>query len=155
MIAAAVRLDLSPADGLLKGGGLKRAARIGLSRAAAPVKAAVVSHAEGVRRFGYLAKSIRIKLKGYPADRWVSVIGPSTKYKRQKGKYKRGKRAGQPKVSTPARYAHLVERGTKRSLPRPWLRPAYAATAGGFTAAAGYEVMREVEAELARRAAGR
>lgn len=152
MIRARGEIDMRPADGLRKGG-IRRALRIGLNRAASPVKASVVSHAEGVRRFGFLAKSIRIRLRVYPGDRWVAVIGPSTRYTRQKGKFKTGKRAGQPRKSVPAKYAHLVERGTARSKARPWLRPAHDATSAGFLRTAAAEIGREIDQQL-RQAAG-
>jgi hypothetical protein len=149
VIAARAEIDLSPAEGLRQGG-IRKAMRIGLNRAASPVKAAVVSHADAVKRYGYLGKSIRIKLKGYPADRFVAVIGPSTKYTRTKGKYTRGKRKGEKRVFRPSKYAHLVEKGTGRSKPRPWLKPAYDESAGQFIDQAGVEVGREIELELAR-----
>ncbi|VTU02777.1 : HK97-gp10_like [Gemmataceae bacterium] len=148
---ARYELDLSPAAGL-KGGGLRKALRIGLNRAASPVKAAVVSNAEAVKRYGFLAKAIRIRTKVYPADKFVAVIGPSSKFVRQKGKFKKGKRKGQPKKAIPAKYAHLVERGTKRSRAQPFLGKAHAETAARFLDQVGAEVGREIEQELARRA---
>lgn len=152
LVRARVELDLSPAEGL-RAGGIRRATRIGLSRASSPVKAAVVNHAQAVKRFGFLAASIRIRLRSYPADRWVSVIGPAGKYTRTRGKYTRGPHAGQPRKSVPGKYAHLVEKGTARSRARPWLRPAYDETAGRFRQDAGAEVGKEIELELQRRAA--
>lgn len=144
-------LDLSPSD-RLRAGGLRKALRIGINRAASPVKGSVVSHAEGRRRYGFLAKSIRIRLRVYPADRFAAVIGPSTKYVRTRGKFKSGKRAGQKKKHVPAKYAHLVERGTKFARPRPWLKPAFDATAPRFLDQCGREIWREIQQELARRA---
>ena len=152
MIGSRVELDMRPAEGLCQGG-IRRAMRIGLNRAASPVKASVVGHAEAIKRFGFLAKAIRIKTKSYPADRFVAVIGPSTKYTRTKGKFKKGKRKGQPKKFVPGKYAHLVERGTKRSQAKPFLGPAHAATAARFLEQVGIETGREIEQELARRAA--
>ncbi len=151
MIVSRVDLDMSPADGLRQGG-LRKALRIGINRAASPVKASVVSHALAVKKYGFLAASIRIKVKAYPADRFVTVIGPSTKYTRSRGKFKKGKRKGQPKKSIPSKYAHLVERGTKRSLAKPWLAPAHAESAGRFLIQAGVETGREIELELSRQA---
>jgi hypothetical protein len=150
VIRSEFKIDLRPADALRRSG-LRKATRIGLSRALRPVKGAVVSHAEQVRETGALAKSIRIKLKGYPSDRWVAVIGPSTAYKRSKrGKITRGPNKGGKRVVVPARYAALLERGTSRSRPRPWLRPAYDASVHRFLADAGREVGREIALELAR-----
>jgi hypothetical protein len=150
VIAARVAMDLSPAEGL-RNGGIRKATRIGLCRAASPVKAAVVNHAEGVKRYGFLGKSIRIRLRSYPADRFVVVIGPSAKYTRTKGKFTRGPKKGQPRRFVPAKYALLVEKGTGRSKPRPWLRPAHDAAAPRFLQEAAAEVGKEIEAELARR----
>lgn len=143
-------VDMRPAESLRKGGA-RKATRIGLNRAAAPVKAAVVSEAQAVARFGYLAKSIRIRLREYPPDKWVSVIGPSAAFSRTKGKFKKGKRKGQPRKVIPAKYAHLVNKGTKRSKPRPFLVKAHRRTAAGFVRDAAAEVGKEIAAELARR----
>src|SRR5262245_63377249 len=112
MIAAKFQVDLTPGEQLAKSG-LRRASKIGLNRAASPVKASVVSHANAVKRYGFLAKSIRIRLRIYPSDRYVAVVGPSMNYARTKGKRKRGKYKGSPRRHRPAYYAHLVERGAK------------------------------------------
>lgn len=152
MIDAKVKLDLTPGEQLAKSG-LRRATRIGLSRAASPVKGSVVSHANSVRRFGFLAKSIRIRLRIYPSERYVAVVGPSMNFIRTKGKYKRGKHKGQPRRHRPAYYAHLVERGTKRSRARPWLAPAHAESASGFIENARREVGAEITRELDRQRA--
>jgi hypothetical protein len=150
VIGARVDLDLSPAEGL-RVSGLQRATKVGLNRAASPVKATVVSHAQAVARFAFLAKSIRIRTRVYPADRFVAVIGPSRSYQRFKGTYTRGPRAGQRRRHVPANYAHLVESGTRRSVARPWLRPAHAAAAPRFLAQVSAEIRAEVGRELARR----
>lgn len=152
MIKAQYDLDLTPAE-RLRAAGIRKAVRIGLSRAAKPVKASVVSHALAVKRFGFLAKSIRIKTIVYPADKYVVVIGPSTTFTRSLGKFKRGKRKGQKKVAIPAKYAHLVEEGTSRSRAKPWLKPAYEETAGPFLARVREEIGREVALELDRETA--
>lgn len=147
-------VDMKPADGLRKGGA-RKATRIGLNRASAPVKAAVVSEAEAIKRFGFTAKSIRIRLREYPPDRWASIIGPSTKFTRTKGRYKRGKRKGQPRKHTPANVAHLVERGTKHAKGKHFLKKAHAKTARAFVRQAEAEVGREILAELERTGGGR
>lgn len=150
MIAVNATVDMSPAEGLTRGG-LRKATRIGINRAASPVKAAVVAQAEAVRRFGFMAKAVRIRLRTYPADRFVAVIGPASKVVRTKGKFKKGKRKGQPKKIIPAKYAHLVNAGTVRSKATHWLDRAHAQSAPRFLATVGAEVGREVELELARR----
>ncbi|VTR95240.1 : HK97-gp10_like [Gemmata massiliana] len=149
MIGARTELDLTPIDGLNQSG-IRRATRIGLNRAASPVKASVEAHATAVKRFGYLAKSIRIRLRLYPADRFVAVVGPASKFTRTKGVYKRGKRKGEKRLFKPSKYAHLVERGTRHSKAKPWLKPAHDATAARFLQVAGYEVGAELEHQLFR-----
>jgi hypothetical protein len=146
------RVDMTPAEELRKGG-IRKALRIGINRAASPVKASVVAHAAAVKKYGFLAKSIRIRVRTYAADRWASVIGPSTRYARKKGKFTRGKKKGQPRLFKPSKYAHLVEDGTKRSKAKPWLRPAFNESAGGFLRRAGQEIGRELELELQRQRA--
>jgi HK97 gp10 family phage protein len=152
VISTEVKVDLSPTD-RLRNGGIRKACKIGLNRAAAPVKASVVSHAEAIRRFGFLAKSIRIRSKVYHGDKFVAVIGPASKFVRGRGKFKKGKRKGEAKRFIPSKYAHLVERGTKTSRPNPFLKPAHAATSGQFLRSVGVEIGREIEQELAKRAA--
>lgn len=152
MLGGRVELDLSPAD-QLRGSGLRRALRIGISRAASPVKASTVRHAEAIKRYGFLAKSIRIRLRVYRSDKFVAVIGPSASYTRTKGKITRGPRKGQARKFRPSRIAHLVEKGTRHSRARPWLAPAFAESAGRYLRDVGTEIGREVEKELARAAA--
>jgi hypothetical protein len=150
-ISGRVELDMRPAEGLAAAG-LRKATRIGLSRAASPVKAAVVAHADAVRRYGFLAKSIRVKLKSYPADRWVTVIGPSSTFTRNKGKYSRGPHKGEPRKFRPSKYASLLERGTKHAAAKPWLKPAWSDSTPQFLATVGDLVGKEIEKELAARA---
>lgn len=147
-------LDLTPLESL-RAYGLRKALRIAGNRAAAKVKASEVRTAEAVKLFGLLAKSIRIRVKVYGAfgERFVSIVGPSSKFKRNRGKYTRGKRKGQPRVKQPSRYAHLLERGTGRSRPRPWLKPAYDESAGRYLEDVRREVAAEIEKELTRRSA--
>lgn len=149
MIKSRVELDMSPADGL-RAGGLRLATRIGMNRAASPVKASVVSHAEAVKRYGYTAKAVRIRVKEYPADRFVTVVGPSMNFVRTKGKYKRGPKKGQPRRHRPAFYAHLSNSGTKRSRALHWLDKAHAESAPGFLARVGPAVGAEIEKRLTR-----
>lgn len=153
MIKAQYDLNLTPVE-RLKQAGLRRAIRIGISRAAASVKAVVVSHAERVRLQGNLAKSIRIKTIVYPSGYYVAVVGPSTKFKRSpRGKIQRGPRKGQKRAPIkPSRYAMLLERGGKRQSARPWLAPAHNAAAPEYLRRVKAEVGKEIEKELARQA---
>ena len=105
--------------------------RIALNKASAVVKAAVVSNAPS--RYGYLKKSIRIKVKNYKGKAvWVSVIGPKSDFKKSKGKRKRGPKKGEPIQHRPSNYARLVEKGTKTAKAQPFLKPALKQTASKF-----------------------
>jgi hypothetical protein len=150
-LSARATVDMRPAESL-RAGGARKATRIGLNRASAPVKAAVVSEATAIKRYGFTAKSIRIRLRQYPPDKWVSVIGPGASFSRTKGKYQRGKRKGQARKHVPANVAHIVNKGSKRTKPKPFLTKAHARTAAGFVRDAEREVGKEIAAELARRA---
>lgn len=152
MIKAQYDLNLTPAE-RLKAYGIRKAIRIAANRASSKVKASVVSHAEQVRLLGIMAKSIRIKVKVYPGDKFVSVIGTASKFKRVGKKYTRGKRKGQKRVLQPSKYAHLVERGTKRSRAKPWLKPAYDESADRYIEDVRRQVEIEIAAELSRQAA--
>lgn len=145
-------LDLTPAE-RLKASGMRKAIRIGANRAAAKVKAAVVSHAEQVKLIGAYAKSVRIKVKVYKGDRYVSIVGASAKYKRTRGRYTRGKNKGQPRVIRPAKYAGMLEKGTKRSRPRPVLKPAFDASSAAYLDDVRREVGLEIQRELTRQSA--
>lgn len=104
-----------------------RVIRIAMNKASARVRDAVVGRAPAL--FGYLKKSFRIKVKNYRnSNTWVAVVGPKSDFKKSKGKYTRGEKKGQPIVRRPSKYAHLVERGTRHSKPKPYLKPALDAT---------------------------
>ena len=148
MITPTVTLDLRGAEQLGKSG-LRKAFRIAINRAASPVKAAEVSQADTIARYRFLARSIRIRLRVYPNDRFFAVIGPKSKFEGARGKFKRGKRKGQPRKIKPAKYAHLVNKGTKRSKGRHWLEKAYAASVQRFYST----VIAEIRAEILRQLA--
>lgn len=154
MIKFKVQYDLNlTAAQQLHAYGIRKAIRIAVNRASAPVKAAEVAAAEGIARYGFTAKSIRIRVKVYPGDRFVSVVGTSRAFKRTKGKYKRGKRKGEKRLIIPANYAWLVERGTKHARAKPWLKSAAEASLPQYQANVIEGVRTEIEAQLARRAA--
>lgn len=98
-----------------------------INRAARPVRAAVVAQAENIKRFGFLAKSIRQKSKVYSKDSHVLVVGPSMRYERKKGKISRGPRKGQPRIYAPWRYSNVIT-SPKSNKYRPWLKNAFHAT---------------------------
>lgn len=130
---ASFKWEIDPvreADKLSKG--LKnKAIRISMNKAAAKVKAAVVSNAP--KRYGYLQKAQRIKVKNYKAGVvWVAVVGPKSDFKKAKGKVKRGPKKGSPIYHRPSAYARLVEKGTKFAKARPYLKPALEQTAAVY-----------------------
>ena len=100
-----------------------KAIRIAINKAAAVIKAAVVSLAP--KRYGYLQKSIKIKVKNYQEKAvWVAIIGPKSDFIRNKGVRHRGPYKGDPIRHRPSKYAKLLELGTKRAAARPFLKPA-------------------------------
>jgi HK97 gp10 family phage protein len=112
--------------------GLKnKAIRIAMNKASAVVKNAVIGNAPV--RYGYLKKSIRIKVRNYKGKViWVSVIGPKSDFKKAKGKRKRGPRKGEPIQHRPSNYARLLEQGTSHAKARPFLKPALQSTRSRF-----------------------
>ena len=153
MIGGRFQLDLSGLKGVTPGE-LRKASAIAVMAGASPVKAAVVSNAEGIKRFGFTAKSVRIRRRFYAASlRMVAIVGPSRKYVRTKGKFTRGPKKGQPRKHVPAKVAHLVEKGTKRSRARKFISPALAATWKLYEQRVRDRFGREIEAAIARRAA--
>ena len=92
MIVTGVNLDLSGLK-YAKGSGINKAIRIALSKAAAPVKSAVISSAPS--DLGNLKKSIKIKTKYYSASQsWGVIVGPSKSYSAAKRKAKKRKGVG-------------------------------------------------------------
>jgi len=152
VVSADVRVDLGPLEELASGKALRRALKIGINRAARPVKAAVKSEASSIQRYGYLAKSIRIKAIVYESGNAVAVIGPTRKYQGRKGKFTRGPRKGESRVFIPANYAHLVEKGTAHARPHPFLKPALNSTLTQYLEAVKDEIRKEVERVSSRKA---
>ncbi|WP_390891110.1 HK97 gp10 family phage protein [Gemmata palustris] len=124
-----------------------KAMRIALNKASSPVKAKIVAAAPN--RFGFLKKSIRIRLQNYQNKQvWVSVIGPSRSFVRKKGKFKRGKKKGQPKNHRPANYSHLVDQGTRFIRGRHFIQRSYGRA---FRSTFIIELRRQVELLLPKR----
>lgn len=145
MIGGTVTADIKPLKRAQKGA--TKAMRIAAARAAKPVRAAVTANAQRIARHGYTAKSIGTKVKLYAARSSVtSIVGPKMSFKRTKGKYKRGPRAGESKRHIPYLYSWLIERGTRRSRRLPFLQPAWQSHGRQFPAA----VAEQVRVELAK-----
>lgn len=123
MITGKVEVDMSAATSL-KQSLVNRILRKAVSQAGAPVRAAVKANAQSIAKTGGLAKSMGFKLKTYP-DGVCLIIGPKSDYVKSKGTISRGPKKGQPIRYVPSRIAKLVESGTRRSKPRPFLGPAY------------------------------
>lgn len=130
MITASVELDLSKLD-YVRGSGANKAIRMGFNKAMVPVKEAVIKTAPADK--GSLKKSIKIKVKYYKASKtWAGIAGPSMKFKRSGGKIKRGPNKGQKRTIRPARYAHVVNWGSKKMRGRKFLEKSLSQTRAKF-----------------------
>lgn len=126
MIDGKITIDLTPLDGLkrtLVGKILRKA----VTQAGRVVREAVKNNATTIKKHGYLAKSIGIKVKVYK-DSAVAIVGPRSKWTKTEGVRTRGKHKGEPITFRPSYTAHLVEKGTKRSKEKPFLKPAFNST---------------------------
>jgi HK97 gp10 family phage protein len=145
---AKLTIDLKPLEGLKKSL-VNKILRKAVNEAARTVRTAVKGNAQAVGRYGYLAKSIGIKVKIYK-DIAVAVVGPRTKYQKNKGVYKKGKKKGQPKLIKPSKYAHFLEKGTKRSRAKPFLKPALDSSKDEYMTALAAAIERGIAAQLAK-----
>jgi len=143
MITAGVELDL--VDLAAVKGKAKRAVIIGANRAAKPVKAAVVSEAEKIRRHGFSAKAVGTKTRTYPSGSFVTVIGPKMSYSRTKGKRTRGKRKGEKIRHVPYLYAWLLNKGTKRSKAKPFIQRAWSSTKAAYESGVEAAIAAEMQ----------
>jgi HK97 gp10 family phage protein len=130
LMKAEFKLDLSTLDDLKKGMSNK-IMRIALMKAAGTVKEAVISNSPAGT--GALKKSIKIRVRNYNnSSVWVAVVGPKSSYTKAKGKIKRGPHKGEPRIYRPAKYAQLLEHGTKHAGARPFLGPAMTSSKEAF-----------------------
>lgn len=107
---------------------------------------------------GALKKSLGVKIKTYRDGRTIGVIGPRTDVKGKPPKYRKLYRVPGSKkkvLRNPSMYAHLVEFGTKRSRPRPFMRPAYEAAKAQVASVVIRELKAGIAKELARQVRGR
>lgn len=124
-----------------------RSMRIAMNAASAPVKAATISHAP--KRYGYLAKAQRIRLRQYKASSvWVSVVGPSRSFVRVKGKRTRGKHKGEGIKHRPANYGRLLDHGTKHIPALNFMAAAKAQGAPSFSSILTERLKREIDSIL-------
>lgn len=104
------------------------AERKGMVKAAAVIRKAAKARAP--KDTGLLKLAIGQKVKRYKASSSVvGVVGARTRFRGKKVESIRG-RGGRLAQAKPSKYAHLVEFGTVRSRPRPFLRPAWYAKKG-------------------------
>lgn len=135
----------------LKAGLRNKVIRIAMNKASAAVKEAVIASAP--TRYGFLKKSIRIKIKNYRNKAvWVSVVGPKSDFEKNKGKYKRGKSVGEPRKHKPSQYARFLEGGTKRAAARPFLKPALSSSQSQFQSVLADSIKSQVETILSQKA---
>ena len=122
---------------------------VAVKAAAPPVEAAVKGHAP--ERYGFLKKAIGNKVKKYKTTA-VVVIGPKSnkKYKIKGKKRKKGEPKVEPKIARPAKYAHLVERGTSTSKPRPFLAPALSSHGARFRKDCADSIKEQIQRQLSK-----
>lgn len=74
---------------------------------------------------GLLKKSIAVKIApqrgAYPSGKVIGYVGPQRGMRRQAGT----RRTGKSWYQNPAKYAHLIEKGTRRSKAQSFLRAAW------------------------------
>jgi HK97 gp10 family phage protein len=97
-----------------------------------------------------LRRSMDFKVQTYPSGAVVGVIGPAKGHKTQAGVRTRGKRKGQPYYQDPTKYAHLVEKGTKRSRSFQFMQRAWEQTQAQVRAILEEEIGLGVEKALAK-----
>lgn len=149
MIDAKVEIDVSPLQGLRKTL-VSKILRKATTQAARIVREAVKNNADAVKRLGFLAKSIGIKVKVYSANKIaVAVVGPRSQWTKTNGTYTRGKKKGESRVIRPSNYLHLIEKATKRSKARPVLRPALDSTQSQFLDTLAQLIAEGISAQLA------
>lgn len=108
----------------LSGRGSLRVIEHATSMAVKPIVSAAKRNARRFRRTGLLAKSIGHKTTVYRDGNIYAAIGARNGFAQT---ISPGPGLKPIKVN-PAKYSHLVEQGTVRSAPRPFLRPAFEAT---------------------------
>ena len=93
------------------------------------------------RLSGTLAKAIAKKVKIYRGSGVaVAIVGPRTKFKKVIG----ATRKGEPIFRWPSKTAGLVEAGTRRSRPRPFVAPAAAASGDAAATAMAQKAAEEL-----------
>lgn len=140
MIKSQLTIDLRPLDGLRKTL-VSKILRKAVTEASKIVKQTVKSNAQAIRRFGFLAKSIGVKVKTYSERKSaVAVVGPRSKWQKVV--------AG--RLYRPSYYAHLVENATTHSKAKPFLKPAFDSTKDQYLSTLADAIKRGISTELAK-----
>lgn len=139
----------------MKASTTKRIAKPAFTKALTPVLAAAKKFAprrrlrdpKGSYKGGQLKKSLakKVTISKREGNVWAG-IGPAYGFERQIGV----KRDGKPIFISPTRYAHLAEKGTRRSRPRPFLGKSLAATKTRALAILAGELGDRIEREAAK-----
>lgn len=144
-LTVSVKLDLA---GLTKlKGEQRRAVYRAVQRCAKPIRAAVISEAGRIKKFGFLMRSIGSKTRIYKGG-IVTVVGPKMSFLRQRpGKARtRGPDRGTKPRVRPFMYAWILEKGSKRSKKLPFLQPAWEREGPGYRD----RLVAEIAGELAK-----
>jgi HK97 gp10 family phage protein len=133
MITAKLYIDISPLEGLRKTL-VSKILRKAVTEASKIVKQTVASNASSIKRFGFLAKSIGVKIKTYSEKKSaVAIVGPRSKWFKEI--------AGR-------KYRHLLEGGTKRSRQKPFLKPAFDSTKDQYLTTLANAIERGIATQL-------
>jgi HK97 gp10 family phage protein len=146
MFTVSIDTDLRPLENL-KRSLTSKILRKAITQASKVVRDAVRENAQAVARYGFLAKSIgvRIRMKNGTA---IAIVGPRTRWQRSMGTVTRGKHKGEERLQKPSKYAHFIERGTKRSKARPVLKPALGPAQGQFLQVLAAAIQQGIEDTL-------
>lgn len=150
MLKAQLTIDTTPLDGLRKTL-VSKILRKAVTEASKIVRQTVTSNAQAIKRFGFLAKSIGVKVKTYSESKTaVAIVGPRSKFVKTRGVYTRGKKKGEARFIRPSFYAHLVENPTKRSKAKPFLKPAFDSTKDQYLNSLAAAIERGISTQLGK-----
>jgi HK97 gp10 family phage protein len=146
MIKAKINLDIKSLKYVRKSG-MNKAIRIAFNKAMKPLKQAVIGNAPADK--SNLKKSIRIKVKFYVRTKtWAGIVGPSKSFKRAGKKIKNGPNKGQKKAIRPARYAHLVNWGSRKLRGRKFLERSLIQTRSQFSSNLSRYIQEKLQQEF-------
>lgn len=140
------KLELGPLKDL-KASLIRKHLRTAVTKAGRPILQDAKREADKVKRYGFLKKSLAMKVRTYFDTGTVTAIfGARTDKVFARGVFTRGKRKGQTKNMMPSKYLHFLEGGTKRAKPKPILGPTFERNSEAFKA----RVVKEFWASVAK-----